>query len=55
MPMPYKIFERRFEVKLTSRQLESIYSRSSLDGTSPSQVIRDALDAYLTTKAKKAS
>lgn len=55
MPVPYKIYERRFEVKLTTRQLESIYGRSSLDGTSPSQVIRDALDAYLATPAKKAS
>jgi hypothetical protein len=53
MAAPYKVFARRLEVKLTARQAEALEHRAVLEGTTPSEVIRIALDAYLSESRRR--
>jgi hypothetical protein len=47
MAAPFKVFPVEMKTLFTGTQADLIRSRAALEGSTPSQVIRDAVDAYL--------
>jgi hypothetical protein len=47
MAAPWKVFPVHWEIAFTAGQAERIRNRAVLEGTNKSQVVRDAVDAYL--------
>jgi hypothetical protein len=52
MPAPYKVYARKCDVAFTASQIEAAKHRAALEGKTFSDVVRDALDAYLAKKPR---
>lgn len=49
MAAPYKVYAARLKVRMTKEMREQLDARAVLDGTTPTQLVRDVLTAYLNT------
>lgn len=47
MAAPFKVYAVEMKTLFTGPQADLIRSRAAIEGTTPSQVIRDAVDAHV--------